>query len=149
MNTHNIPAWHVKRPSLQEIIASKIVAKTIVKKPDTHEVTIIVAFQLSYEYAYWFFFRAPSSRTARKNWKYLCHKPVAGYMGETQDLEKIVKALGDLSAAKVTRKYVIGKKNFLSALDRIAHPTKYIVRNENETYQTEYVNQRNATKWGG
>lgn len=134
------------RPTEQDILKSKIIARATVRHSHGKFVTIICAFQLSHEFHFWYVFRAKSARTPRRNWRRMSREGVNGYRPTdkiTMDV-MIDRAVGKDEAAKVTKRYPTGKRSFEANFDRICYPFKYKPTQPLTPITTEYINRKFA-----
>ncbi len=145
------PARSPNYPTLDQIIKSRVIAKAIIQREG--EVVIVAAFQLSYQYAFWFEFRARTSRSPQRTWRLVNKYLVRGFQGAPMHLDEIIKrVLRSTDSGKITRRYPVGKRNFIVHLDRIANPMKYLAPiPTGASFQTEYYNRRHSgtrSRWG-
>lgn len=140
------PLWHAVRPTTDQIINSKIVARATIKADDG-TTTIICAFQLSYQYKFWFTFRAKTARSPRRTWKFLRYAIV--YQGELMTLDAIIKRSNLVGT--ISKRYPVGKRNFEKHLQHTAYPTKdaAALAPVADPKKFEYVNRRMAMGRGG
>jgi hypothetical protein len=115
VNTIPAPTWHAKYPSTEEIMASKIQAKAVIRKQDG-KILIVAIFQLSYYYKFFFIFAANAPRSPRRSWRlrnyHLIH--------ESRTFEQIAARYGAEQIGKI--KFYAGKKNIEAFMDRTANP---------------------------
>ena len=142
MNELNKSNWKAQRPTTEQILTSKITAKATIKTPGKPGVTIIAAFQLSYEYAFWFSFTAKTARTPRKKWQ-RCATYLVRLRNEPATLDDMIGLVcRPEQDTKITKRYPCGKRNFADQLDMTANPLKYIVRRDSLIHDNFIVNRR-------
>jgi hypothetical protein len=151
---YNLPfATKDSRPSIEEIIASKLLAKVVFEL--NGKVMIVAVFEKSDYYKFFHTFTARTRRTPRKNWKYTkLYYTVNAGMGKTHlSMEDFISQhFPQAISPKVTYSRPIKKRDYLIWHRRIALPFEEGLRPMIVSGSTfEYANSRTSGKrrpWG-
>ncbi len=125
MNRNTQTGGRVIKPSIPEIIQSDLLAKATIKFLDG-SVKIVAVYSCSHYYNFFMIFSAKSTRTRRNNWK-LVSNGIIYQQGKIFGLKDAALAATICAGpvSKITYKYIIGKRAFEVAVDKIGNPMKY------------------------
>ncbi len=108
-------------PTLAEVRASKIMAKAVIQRADG-KVVIMTVNQLSYEYAFYFFFEAKSPRSPRRSWKALHYWTL--YQNKYLSFEEAIdRYMITYPGQAIKKTFPIGRKAFGKIMEKALNRT--------------------------
>lgn len=115
---------NVSEKNKQSVLASAIVAKATVRR-ENGRTEIIVVFQESTIYEFYWVFSARGPRSARKSWKYTCHYGRDFNLADKpyRDFGTFVAHYAGIKHAQVLNVRVLHARRMASLLTKTAHGT--------------------------